>query len=79
MVSWSASVEVLLGGSCINLYGRLWVSNCWVAVFRVSMMSSAGFPSSMSFVPTIMYTGQVFLTFCVVDYVLHPVGGYMFH
>ena len=57
MVSWSASVEVLLGGSCINLYGRLWVSNCWVAVFRVSMMSSAGFPSSMSFVPTIMYTG----------------------
>ena len=22
---------------------------------------------------------QVFLTFCVVDYVLHPVGGYMFH
>ena len=56
MVSWSASVEVLLGGSCINLYGSLWVSNCWVAVFRVSM-SSAGFLSSMSFVPTIMYTG----------------------
>ena len=57
MVSWSALVDVLLGGSCMIFYSRLWDSSWWVAVFRVSRRSSVGFPSRMSLVPTMMYTG----------------------